>query len=132
MGSEWSEDVAVRIRAVLYAAAQTRHTHLVLGAFGCGSFGNPAGPVAAIFRQQLSCYFSTAVKAPDFRRAFSRVVFAVLDPLGAGNLLPCRRELDEEKLWGGVVGGGGWGRTSITYRPTLTTCSTMFVDMWYY
>ena len=103
MGSEWSVDVAVRIRAVLYAAAQTRHTNLVLGAFGCGAFGNPAGPVAAIFRQQL--------KAPEFRGAFSRVVFAVLDPLGTGNLLPFRRELDEEKLWGGAESrGGGGGR----------------------
>ena len=58
---------------------------MVLGAFGCGAFGTPAGPVAALFREALA--------SPEFRGSFARVVFAVLDPLGTGNLGPFRREL---------------------------------------
>ena len=83
--SEWAITVTLRIRAVLRAAAHTGKPHLVLGAFGCGAFGNPAGPVATIFREQL--------ESPEFRGAFSMVVFAVFDPLGTGNLGPTRREL---------------------------------------
>ena len=85
VGSPWAEDVTARIRAVLHAACATGHPNLVLGAFGCGAFGNPAGPVAAIFRALLT--------SAEFRGAFDRVVFAVLDPLGTGNLGPFRREL---------------------------------------
>ena len=62
--------MALRLRAVLTAARRSGHATLVLGAFGCGAFGNPAGPVAAAFRAQLA--------APEFRGAFRRVVFAVL------------------------------------------------------
>ena len=84
-GSAWAADVTLRIRAVLHAAAHAGHRNLVLGAFGCGAFGNPAGPVAAIFREQL--------QSPEFEGRFAKVVFAVLDPLGTGNLGPFRREL---------------------------------------
>jgi hypothetical protein len=84
-GSEWAVDVALRVRAVLHAARRSGHPHLVLGAFGCGAFGNPAGPVAAVFREQL--------EADEFRGAFSCVVFAIIDPLGTGNLAPFRKEL---------------------------------------
>jgi len=84
-GSPWAETVTLRIRAVLYSARRSGHANLVLGAFGCGAFGNPAGPVAAIFREQLA--------SPEFRGAFARVVFAIIDPLGTGNLKPFRQEL---------------------------------------
>lgn len=91
MHSEWADTVALRIRAVLYAAMHTGHANVVLGAFGCGAFGNPAGPVAALFRQQL--------KSPEFRGAFRRVVFAVLDPVGTGNLKPFASELGSAGKW---------------------------------
>ena len=68
------------------AAKASGRPHLVLGAFGCGAFGNPAAPVAALFKEQLH--------APAFRGAFATVVFAVLDPLGTGNLGPFRREFE--------------------------------------
>lgn len=83
--SPWAVDVRPRIRAVLHAARSTGRPNLVLGAFGCGAFGNPAGPVAAIFRDLL--------RSDEFRGAFKRVVFAVLDPLGTGNIGPFRKEL---------------------------------------
>jgi len=84
-GSTWAETVTLRIRTVLQAAQQAGHANVVLGAFGCGAFGNPAGPVAAIFREQLA--------AAEFRGSFARVVFAIIDPLGTGNLKPFKREL---------------------------------------
>ena len=84
-GSAWAADVSLRIRSVLHAARRSGLPHLVLGAFGCGAFGNPAGPVASLFREQLA--------SPEFRTAFRRVVFAVIDPLGTGNLAPFRRAL---------------------------------------
>ena len=76
---------ADRIRSVLHAARLAGHPNLVLGAFGCGAFGNPAGPVAAVFRQQLL--------SPEFRGLFRIVAFAVLDPVGTGNLKPFRKEM---------------------------------------
>ena len=83
--SPWARTLTERIRAVLCAAQTSGHPHLVLGAFGCGAFGNPAGPVAAVFREELA--------SPCFRGAFARVVFAVLDPMGTGNLGPFHREI---------------------------------------
>ena len=65
-GSPWAAEIGHRIRSVLHAAAALGHQNLVLGAFGCGAFGNPAGAVAAVFRKQLS--------SPEFRGAFGTVV----------------------------------------------------------
>eukprot|EP01043_Picozoa_sp_COSAG02_P062164 COSAG02_NODE_8509_length_2543_cov_2.043372_1_plen_337_part_00 len=81
----WSKTVRLRVRAVLHAAALSGHPNLVLGAFGCGAFGNPAEPVAAIFREQL--------QSAEFRGRFQRVVFAIIDPLGTGNLQPFRQQM---------------------------------------
>jgi hypothetical protein len=91
LGSAWAVDVSQRIRAVLHAAAVAGHPNLVLGAFGCGAFGNPPGPVAALFKAQL--------QSPEFTGVFEKVVFAVLDPLGTGNLGPFRRSVGSQKAW---------------------------------
>ncbi len=75
-GSEdWYATVRVRMRTVLQAAKASGLPHLVLGAWGCGAFGNPPYPVANLFREQLC--------SPEFRGAFGKVVFAVIDPKGA-------------------------------------------------
>ena len=50
----------------------------------CGAFGNPTAPVAALFKKHLA--------SEEFRGAFEHVVFAILDPLGTGNLGPFKRE----------------------------------------
>ena len=82
--SPWAEDVSERIRTVLHAAKSTKHANLVLGAWGCGAFGNPTAPVAALFKKHLA--------SEEFRGAFEHVVFAILDPLGTGNLGPFKKE----------------------------------------
>lgn len=84
-GSGWAQDVANRVDTVLYAAKLSRHPNIVLGAWGCGAFGNPAGPVAAIFRDRLC--------SDQFRGCFQTIVFAIVDPMGTGNLKPFRKEL---------------------------------------
>ena len=85
MNSPWSATVTLRIRSVLQAAVVSGHGDLVLGAFGCGAFGNPARPVAKIFAEVLA--------SKEFRGAFSNVVFAIIDPVGTGNLKPFAEEL---------------------------------------
>jgi uncharacterized protein (TIGR02452 family) len=75
----------MRVDTVLYAAVKSQRPNLVLGAWGCGAFGNPAAPVAAIFRDRLS--------SEEFRGCFKTVVFAIIDPLGTGNLRPFKKEL---------------------------------------
>jgi uncharacterized protein (TIGR02452 family) len=64
------EAMAERVHKVLAVAAAHGHDTLVLGAWGCGVFGNDSGEVAELFRQAL---------AGPFRGVFARVVFAVLD-----------------------------------------------------
>merc|ERR1740123_1973060 len=57
------------IRTVLHIAAIKGHDALVLGAFGCGYFRNPADQVADTFAELLS---------GEFQGVFSQVLFAIL------------------------------------------------------
>lgn len=59
-----------RIRRVLSIAQAFRYSALVLGAWGCGAFGNDTRRTAVDFRQALET---------EFRGAFSDVVFAITD-----------------------------------------------------
>ena len=68
---EWRLAVTLRIRTVLHAALYMHMEHLVLGAFGCGAFQNPAKEVARIFHDEL--------RSAEFVGAFSSVVFAIVD-----------------------------------------------------
>lgn len=76
----WVDTVTLRIRGVLHAAKVSGFTKLVLGAWGCGAFGNPPTLVSRLFREQLSSL--------EFRGAFSEIVFAIVDPRGDGNFKP--------------------------------------------
>lgn len=58
------------VRAVLHAAKLSGFAKLVLGAWGCGAFGNSPDLIATHFREQLTC--------PEFRGAFSDIVFAII------------------------------------------------------
>jgi uncharacterized protein (TIGR02452 family) len=67
-----------RIRRVLAVAAAHGHEHLVLGAWGCGVFGNDPREIATLFRDAFD---------GKFRGVFDRVLFAVLDSSGDGRVL---------------------------------------------
>ena len=59
-----------RIHRILAIARAYGHAHLVLGAWGCGAFGNDTWRTAVDFRQALE---------NDFRGAFASVIFAITD-----------------------------------------------------
>ena len=59
-----------RIRKILTVAQIHGHDSLVLGAWGCGAFGNDGHLVAALFHQALET---------DFKGAFKEVTFAIVD-----------------------------------------------------
>ena len=67
-----------RIRIILRLAAARGYRDLVLGAWGCGAFGNDPAMVAKCFR--------TALLEDGFGRAFGTVVFAVYGKPDGPNL----------------------------------------------
>ena len=66
-----------KVRMLLQTCAHHDLDHLVLGAWGCGAFKNPAPAVAELFREQLY---------GEFRGCFQHVTFAILErgSYGAG------------------------------------------------
>lgn len=70
-----------RINMILSISVLRNHKTLVLGAFGCGVFGNDPNMVSRIFLN--------ALEGP-FKGRFSRVVFAVLDPEAGSNYMAYR------------------------------------------
>ena len=81
--SPWADDVRARVRAVFEAAVASGRRHLVLGAWGCGAFGNPVKAVAALFAEVMT----------EYAGCFSAVVYAIVDPAGQGCLRPFREEM---------------------------------------
>jgi len=67
--AEWHATVHCTIRAVLHAAKAEKVNALVLGAFGCGAFGNPPGLVAEVFCNVL--------QSSEFAGCFDTIVFAI-------------------------------------------------------
>jgi uncharacterized protein (TIGR02452 family) len=59
-----------RIRKILTVAQTHGHDSLVLGAWGCGAFGNDGHLVAQLFHQALEV---------EFKDAFKEVTFAIVD-----------------------------------------------------
>lgn len=74
-----------QIKAQLETLKLANVRHVVLGAFGCGAFGNPADQVARIYREELAPY-----------RAFLDVVaFAIFNAgYGPDNFTPFKAEFD--------------------------------------
>src|SRR5262249_354674 len=73
---DWGRHAAIRdamdrrVRKVLAIAAAHEHEALVLGAWGCGVFGNDSQEIAELFQRALGYHF---------QGVFARVIFAVLD-----------------------------------------------------
>lgn len=104
-GSDWAIRVTCTVRTVLQAAISTGHANIILGAFGCGAFGNPARHVAAIFREQI--------ESVEFRGYFANIIFAIIDPVGTGNLRPFQQELRSINCNSVLVSNGS---------PSVGTC----------
>ncbi|MCJ1394703.1 hypothetical protein MMC18_007583 [Xylographa bjoerkii] len=68
------ELMTTKIRTVLRIAGKDRHKRLVLGALGCGAFGNPRREVARLWK--------TVLGEKEFAGWFESVVFAVLEHEG--------------------------------------------------
>lgn len=79
-----------KIRVILRMAALNGHRQLVLGAFGCGAFGNPNEEVAKMWQAVFA--------EPEFTGGWwEDVIFAVLDDGGArgnGNFQVFHQRLD--------------------------------------
>ena len=88
---EIREAMETRVAKVLAIAAIHRHEALVLGAWGCGVFGNDGREIAELFRVALT---------GPFAKTFSKVIFAVTD------WSPERRFIGPfEEVFGGAASG---------------------------
>ena len=72
--AEDEELMTTKIRTALQIAGMRGHRRLVLGALGCGAFGNPRRAVARLWKAVLS--------EKEFAGWFKSVVFAVLEHEG--------------------------------------------------
>lgn len=70
-----------RIRNILEAAMENEADVLILGAFGCGAFGNPPQVVAGAFHQVL--------QEQRYHGAFRRIVFAIKSSVGGDPYTVC-------------------------------------------
>jgi len=68
LGSDVAASLALRVERILATACAYGHDSVVLGAWGCGVFGNPPDLVAGLFSDALS---------GPFEGCFKRVHFAV-------------------------------------------------------
>ena len=84
----------LRIRGVLHAAKINGFEKLVLGAWGCGAFGNPPKLVAQLFDQQL--------RSAEFAGFFSEVIFAIHGHKGAEELSPIFRSALRREVRGAL------------------------------
>ena len=66
-------ELAKRLRLILRIAAAKGHDAVVLGAMGCGAWGNPPRAVARVFASVL----------PEFDGVFKKIVIAILSAPGS-------------------------------------------------
>jgi len=68
-----------RICGILAVAQYYGYQYLVLGAWGCGAFGNDAGVVARLFWKALDQECTVHGEKRKIKEMFKKIVFAVLD-----------------------------------------------------
>lgn len=78
-----AETFTRRIRIMLRIAAEHGYRELVLGAWGCGAFGNSA--------EDVSEYFKNVLIGEEYGRCFDRVVFAVYGKPDGRNITAFRK-----------------------------------------
>lgn len=84
-----AEETKKRIRIVLSVGLQEKHDALVLGAWGCGAFGNPPEHMAKLFHEVL--------EESQFKNRFRLVSFAIIDDqysgqFGVSNYMAFKKE----------------------------------------
>lgn len=86
------EQTKNKIRTIFRIAMEHCHDALVLGALGCGAFGNPPAQVAKLFHEVF--------EEPEFKNQFKKVVFAILEDRNSlrnsttGNYTPFKKEFE--------------------------------------
>lgn len=85
---ENSQTLDSRIKFVLSIAAEQNVDTLILGAYGCGVFGQDATEVAKIFVKYLK---------NEFKGQFQTVIFAIPQDVHGGNYDKFKAVLDKEK-----------------------------------
>jgi uncharacterized protein (TIGR02452 family) len=76
-----------KMRVILRIAAKNGHRQVVLGAFGCGAFGNP--------REEVAKMWAAVLREAEFAGGWwADVVFAVLDDGRGNNFQTYQKELD--------------------------------------
>ncbi len=73
--SEYEELLRGRIRGILTVAAAENYRHLILGAFGCGIYGNDASLVAKLFYEEIIGFYYAGKPSEGL---FDSIDFAVL------------------------------------------------------
>lgn len=84
----WAKDVTRnKIHQMLSIPYRCDHDALVLGAFGCGAYGNPPSQMAALFKEVL--------ERDEYKYLYDKIVFAILEDKNShkghnpeGNLQP--------------------------------------------
>jgi uncharacterized protein (TIGR02452 family) len=69
--SNYASNTCEKIRAILRVAHGTGHDCVVLGAYGCGAFGNDNNTVAGFFQKVFA--------EPEFQGVFTEIAFAIID-----------------------------------------------------
>ncbi|MCD7856313.1 MAG: TIGR02452 family protein [Clostridiales bacterium] len=72
---EYEEMLYKRIRGMLLVAASQGYRHLILGAFGCGVYGNDAALVSDLFARAIRAFTFAGMGS---RQIFDSIQFAVL------------------------------------------------------
>lgn len=69
------EIMTLKVRLILQVARENGITHLVLGALGCGAYGNPPGEVAKIFKKVIC----GDKRKYGYAEGIEEIVFAIFD-----------------------------------------------------
>ena len=72
-----------KIRTILHIGLKHGHDYLVLGALGCGAYGNPPADVARLFHE--------VIEEDEFRDKYKMLEFAII---GKKCYMPFKKEFD--------------------------------------
>ncbi len=74
-----------KMRTIFRIAKRHQQQTLVLGAWGCGAFGNPPRHIAALFKE--------VIQEPEFQGTFRHIYFAIKGGPNGGNYTPFKEIL---------------------------------------